>query len=830
MDILFEQEKKLNEQEYNCNKCQLFDKFKNDDYLKYKGKGEKKILLIQTSYSYNDYLEDYLAKLGINLYEDCWIIRTIRCATSSLGKKVGDNDSIIKNCSINLYKDIENLKPEKILLFGDIAFKSLYWYKFQTGRLSLTNYEKWTGFIIPDQDLECFVFPLYNPLYFLDKDENKKSRLKDLFEEQLKQAIKHNKRFYKHNYESDVGYSLDVNESIEILKKFRDSKVISFDYETTGLKPYKKGHEIVCIGLSDGILNFAFPIFDNKEFTDILQEILTNPNIKKIAHNLKFEHNWTRVILGYEIQGWLFDTMLSSHILDNREGITGLKFQTFVNLGILGYDSEIDNYLKSEDDSSNSFNKIKKCDLKKLLKYCAMDSYFTYRIYEIQKDKIFDDKNLSRAYRLFHDGSLTLADIEFNGFKIDETKLFENMTELTNLMNGIENQIKKSDEVILFKKKYNSEFNFRSNPDLTRMFFKILGLESKKVTTKGNPSVDKEVLSNNSNIPLIQKILEYKKLDKIKNTYLMGFFKEVENGYLHPFYNLNTASSYRSSSSNPNMQNCPKRDKEANQFIRSIVIPEKNMKLVEIDYGSLEVRIGSCYHKDSNMINYILDETTDMHRDTAMDIFFRTKDTVLKDERFLAKNGFVFAEFYGDYYGNCAKNIWEKMSDESKEHLKKNKITNYLKFENHLKEIENIFWNERFEDYGKWRNDNWNNFLKTGKVNYYTGFRGVGNLSRNQVNNISVQGSAFHCLLWSLTRLNYIIKKRKLKSKIIGQIHDSIVMMIDEDEWNTFLMEKVRKIMTEEIKEEFEWVVVPLKIAVSYYEDNWSNEIKEVKL
>src|SRR5690606_22002170 len=126
-----------------------------------------------------------------------------------------------------------------------------------------------------------------------------------------------------------------------------------------------------------------------------------------------------------------------------------------------------------------------------------------------------------------------------------------------------------------------------------------------------------------------------------------------------------------------------KRDEDTSELIRRSIIPRKGHVLVELDYSGIEVRISCCYHKDDNLISYVKDPSKDMHRDTGGDIFMCKQDQISKEMRFVAKNSFVFAEFYGSVYQQCAPNIWGeierrdlKLEDGTpiKEHLKRKGI------------------------------------------------------------------------------------------------------------------------------------------------------------
>jgi hypothetical protein len=113
----------------------------------------------------------------------------------------------------------------------------------------------------------------------------------------------------------------------------------------------------------------------------LLKKVLTHERIWKIAANMKFEEIWSREILKIRVANWLWDSMLAAHNLDNRQEITGLKFQAYVNYGIIDYDSHIKPFLQSkEENNGNAFNRIHEVDLFDLLTYCGIDSMLEYRL------------------------------------------------------------------------------------------------------------------------------------------------------------------------------------------------------------------------------------------------------------------------------------------------------------------------------------------------------------------------------------------------------------------------------------------------------------------
>jgi hypothetical protein len=109
-------------------------------------------------------------------------------------------------------------------------------------------------------------------------------------------------------------------------------------------------------------------------------------DIPKIAANAKFEERWTRKTFGHGINKWDFDTMLAAHLLDNKPGVCGLKFQAFVKLGQESYNDHIEPYLKA--DGSNEENRIKEIAIKELLIYNGLDSLLEWKLAKIQKREI----------------------------------------------------------------------------------------------------------------------------------------------------------------------------------------------------------------------------------------------------------------------------------------------------------------------------------------------------------------------------------------------------------------------------------------------------------
>lgn len=267
------------------------------------------------------------------------------------------------------------------------------------------------------------------------------------------------------------------------------------------------------------------------------------------------------------------------------------------------------------------------------------------------------------AYKLLHQGALALARAERVGIRVDLDYCQRTKQELTDRIEELRKKFKESPLYAKWRDMYGAKTNIESRFQLSEVLYKGLGITPSKTTRTGRGATDDEALrAVVDEVPEVAYIQEIARLSKLRDTYLEGFIKNQHNGYLHPTFNLHTVTTYRSSSSDPNFQNIPKRDAEAMRITRQALYPHHGCMIVEADFASLEVMISACYHKDPTMLEY-LRTGGDMHLDMAKQIFMA--DDLDKSKlghgtlRQAAKNGFVFPQFYGDYYANNAKHLCE---------------------------------------------------------------------------------------------------------------------------------------------------------------------------
>ena len=444
------------------------------------------------------------------------------------------------------------------------------------------------------------------------------------------------------------------------------------------------------------------------------------------------------------------------------------------------------------------------------------------------------------AYDLIHRGMLTLNRVQRTGMRVDVPYLKHQVRVLDRKKEQAELRFRDTEVGKLWKRKYGSEMKLGSDPQLGQVLFKEMGLEAPKETEKGNASVTRSALEE-LEVPELDVLIEWRKIDKTLGTYVLGILKEQNEGVLQPFFHLGQVITYRGSSSNFNFQNLPVRDVEQGQAVRTAIIPWEGQRILEADYGGLEVRIAACYHEDPVMLKYLTGQG-DMHRDAACDLFGLKPDEVAKEVRFYAKNGWVFPQFYGSYFAQCAPNLWRfidqhKLATVSgvplKEHMRQSlKVRSFDDFLKHTQGCEDVMWNQRFTVYRDWKKRWIRGYEKTGHIELKTGFRCQGTMAKNDVINYPVQGAAFHCLLWSLIELDAKIRKEKWRTKIIGQIHDSDVNSSQPEETDAFL-DALFRISTKDIRQAWPWIIVPLEVEVeatpidrSWYEKTPVKEIE----
>jgi len=806
--------------------------------MKPEGKFGKRILIVNDrisevadkkgnhlSRSIKAILKRILSKYDINLNEDCLLTSSVLCHS----KSVDIHD--VRLCQNFLLRLIEDRKPKLIITLGLPSIQSVFndRFKMQGG---IVTWENWQ---IPDYKHGCYVCTSYHPR------EIEQSKAQSLMEKKISNSIKNAvdcldkplPKLSPEESENKCRLLFSEDDIKSMLMQILDyPSTISFDYEAPGLNVYADWFDITTCSIYYEGISYAFVVTEeNKPW---LKKVLGDPRIKKVGANIKYEHKASQQVLGIDVKNWVHDTVIASHVLDNRTDISGVKFQAFVRLGVTDYSSDIAQYLKGPD--KNSKNRITEAPIHSLLLYNALDSFYEHHIYLEQRREL-RRKGLLAGYELFHNGGLAFVEVENTGFTIDEPYLKRQDILLDKKIKRCMNKLKTDPIIQSWMAKYGKDFNIGSDKQMIDILFSEdeRNLEPLKFTDKGTPSTDKEALQK-LGLSFAKRNAELGKYQDAKNTFLGQIFRCVVKGKIHPNYALNRVTTYRGSCGNPNFQNIPIRDKEVGKIIRGGIVPSPGNLIAEFDYSGAEVRLSYCYNRDPNLKESIVNG--DMHRDSAMDCFLLPQDEVSGGIRYHGKNGFTFAEFYGDYYGNIAKHLWAVANEEElplkksgiplKEHLINVGIKSFKQFESHIKEVEDILWNKRFKVYSNWKKKFYNEYVKRGYIDTLTGFRLTRFMDRKNVINYPVQGSAFHCLLWSMIRIVDTLKQLKYGSKVIGQVHDSIIMDLVPEEKDEVL-KLVKRIMTLDVRDHWDWIDIPLDVECEISDSSWFNK-QEIQL
>jgi uracil-DNA glycosylase family 4 len=321
-------------------------------------------------------LKDQLKEMGIDLFRDCLSTSAMNC---HVGDSKLDTPYQVASCRRFALELIKKYKPKVIILFGNLALSSLIGYRWKK---DMGTISQWRGWVIPDQDHNAWICPMNHPDEVLKGDKE----LLTIWKSDLQRALDHKNNPCPKAKKPLIEYITDLN----ILKRIK-SNVVAFDYETTGLKPHASGHRIVCASIAyNEYCAYAFMMPPSRTERQPFIDLLANNLIGKMAHNMKFEETWSTVKLRQTVNNWAFDSMQAAHVLDNRPGITGLKFQTYVRFGVIDYASEVSPYLKAVDSKNgNAINRIMELveqpgGAEKLLEYCALDSIYEFRLAKLQ--------------------------------------------------------------------------------------------------------------------------------------------------------------------------------------------------------------------------------------------------------------------------------------------------------------------------------------------------------------------------------------------------------------------------------------------------------------
>ena len=549
-----------------------------------------------------------------------------------------------------------------------------------------------------------------------------------------------------------------------MIKKLKLANLISMDIESTSTNPMLAeivGFSFSIEANSGWYVPILFPEKKNQLFgeendlhivLELLQSIFEDKNSAKCGQNIKYD----MIILkrhGINVKGIEFDTMIAAHILNPESRSYKLDY---LSEEYLQYNMQPISDLIGTGKDQKRMNEV---PLKKTSFYATEDSDVCLQLKQLL-DKELEDVSLSHFYRKVEIPLIeVLVDMEFQGVFVDRTMM-------KNMSNWMETKLDNFSREIHSLAEEN--FNINSPKQLSDILFDKLGLPKiKKRST--NVSVLESLKSYH---PLPEKILEYRKFQKLKSTYVDAIPEMIhpETGRIHSSLIQTVASTGRLSSRNPNFQNIPIRTDEGKEIRKAFRAQKNNWSIFSADYSQVELRIMAHLSGDEQL-HTAFNKNEDVHSHTASNIFQVPLENVHSDMRRIAKI-VNFGIMYGAGPYRMSQELNISMVDA------KGIIETYFKTYPGIKSfidstVETAKANGVVSTLlGRRRNTQ----------NIMSSRQQIVNAEIRAAINMPIQGTAAEMIKLAMLDINKTLKNDNYQSRMILQIHDELLFESPKDE------------------------------------------------
>jgi DNA polymerase I len=593
----------------------------------------------------------------------------------------------------------------------------------------------------------------------------------------------------EHNYEL-----VDTPEKVRLLADaLKMESEYCFDSETTSLTTL----DAEIVGLSFAIKPFhAFyvPLPENKEEAQkILEEfrpVFEDESKTMIGQNIKYDY---QVLLNYgiRIRNKMFDTMVAHFLImpDMRHNMDVLS-ETYLKYSPVSIETLIGKKGKGQ-------ISMRAVEINKIKDYAAEDADVTLQLKSAFHPKLKENELES----LFHDVEVplinVLANIEREGINLDVNALREFSVQLQNDITLVEKEIQDL---------AGTKFNVSSPKQVGEILFEYLKIIDKPKKTKtGQYATGEDVLAKLENShPIVSRILDYRELVKLKNTYVdtLPLLVNPKTGRIHTSFNQVVAVTGRLSSDNPNLQNIPIRTERGRQIRKAFIPRNEDHILLSADYSQIELRIVASISGDPNMCEAFR-AGKDIHTATAAKVFGVPEEEVTKEMRYKSKS-----VNFGIIYGQGAFGLAENLNIPRAE--AKQLIDSY------------------FREYASIRNymDDTINFAReNGYVRTLLGRKRwlrdivsnnatVRSFAERTAINAPIQGSAADMIKVAMINIFREFERLNLKSRMLLQVHDELVFDVYKPELET-VKQIIEKMMREALP-----LNVPVEVGIGTGE-NW---------
>lgn len=549
-----------------------------------------------------------------------------------------------------------------------------------------------------------------------------------------------------------------IAEMVQHLEQFKE---ICFDTETTGID----ANEAELVGLSFAVTPgeaYYVPCSANREevlqLLSLLQPLFDNPAITWIGQNIKYDLlilKWYHVA----IAGQFFDTMLAHYVIDPD----GKRSMDDLSEKYLQYEPiHIEELIGKKGKGQGTMRDV---ELEKIKDYAAEDADITLQLKHAFTPLLLENEVQEVFEKVENPLMPVLTDMEFEGIRIDEAFLKD--------YSGVLEADAKAAEESVYKQA-GVRFNLASPKQLGEVLFEKLQLDPKAKKTKtGQYATGEDVLlklANNN--PIVNDILTFRELTKLKSTYVdaLPLLVNSKTGRVHTTYGQAVAVTGRLASNNPNLQNIPVRTERGKEIRKAFIPRDEKHILLSADYSQIELRIVAAISGDPNMCA-AFKSGTDIHTATAAKVYNVAEGDVTKEMRYKAKS-VNFGIIYGQGAFGLADNLGISRTEA------KDIIDNYKK---------------QFAGIQKYMDDTINFAREFGYVQTLMGrkrwlrdinsgnFTVRGFAERNAINS-PIQGTAADMIKLAMIKVHAAIKENGFKSKMILQVHDELVFDVLQEE------------------------------------------------
>ena len=567
---------------------------------------------------------------------------------------------------------------------------------------------------------------------------------------------------------STINYEtiLDQQQFSNWLQKLQNSQLIAVDTETTsldymvadlvGISLAVEAGEAAYIPFGHDYLG-APPQLSREMVLAAIKPILEDPQIKKVGQNLKYD---TSVLAqhGIDLTGIAYDTMLESYVINSvatRHDMDSLA-QHYLDVETTSFTE-----VAGKGASQLTFNQIA---LEQAGPYAAEDADITLRLHQALWPQVKAELPLKT---LFEEIELplikVLSRIERTGALVDDTLLFQQSQELAERLAELETQAWEL---------AGQQFNLASPKQLAEILFTKLEIPVLKKTAKGAPSTKEEVLQELAlDYPLPKVLLEHRGLAKLKSTYTdkLPVMINPTTRRIHTSYHQAGTATGRLSSSDPNLQNIPIRTAEGRRVRQAFIAPEGH-RLIAADYSQIELRIMAHLSGDKNLLK-AFEQGQDVHRATAAEVFGVNLAQVTTDQRRSAK-AINFGLIYGMSAFGLAKqlNIGRKQAAEYIELY----FQRYPGVQDYMNQVRHSAAEKGYVE------THFGRRLYLPEINSRNGMRRQA--AERTAINAPMQGTAADIIKLAMINVDNWLRNQKLKSRMIMQVHDELVLEVPESE------------------------------------------------